>query len=1449
MKLKKSMIIGISAILTFAAIGISSAAWFQISNSQTVSTTGSTAATYFAGGNGTEEDPYIITRPVHMYNLAWLQYNGEFNNNNAPYHFRIGGDGTDYPVITELDMSGYILPPIGTVNQPFIGVFDGNDATITNLQVSNVYGTEEGNIIKKPTKIATSGTLSGVNIVGLFGVVGDYAGAASSYDTSATSIFDLKIKDAEIRSQLQSTLIGVAAGYVNGDVLSNVGIINSTINLPDSSTAYGGMTSNVSDYSVIGYQKADEGKSTLTTSRDTVSIPATDYTDTTAATTGQVAAWGASIDMKSIYGRVLQKYREADNSATFRAGVASGTATQTVTVDNTVSPSVTTKNPVNYTGNPTYYTGSYKKNYNTSTKDKKLEGQYFFKSESRTRYILLSGNSNKYDDDNTTLTVTTNTKNRRSYDGYTFSATAPATNYYKIAFDVPQTSYYVIKATRNGATYYMTDAGDYAGVTTDLNSAESWVFASLGGSGLITSANGTGNLNWYSSRLYTDDYTTARYANFTTNTSTHQIIYSYNGQYVYFTGSNNTSGTAWQLTSDGSADGLAVYEEIIIPAGTYYLQVEDGEIYGTESSSDEGTDWVFSNYSTSSGATTTIKSPVTDTYLYPSTSTVSLNANSRDWTFDGSGHIYYNYGNGYFLGMTGDSILMSTNPSAKATVSFGSTVPAHTVYMGMDKNQNLIMVDNEEDATRWGFSSPSGTTTTIYTYVDDDQYFLSPSTSGVSVSKNSTEIRRQNGYYCYRYNNNNYYYISYVNGNWGTVQNNYTNAANRSSTTQTIYYVETTTSTETKYNQNCENTMNGYYETYMPLSVQGTTTVTTTNESNNTATTTNFAPTDTNTGYLISGGSYGVDRSSSSYDNDDGDIRVSWFKMSDMNHSHNGISSYTTSNRSQVEVITRTQATNDWVRISDDFNKNNTNIASGKAKNCNYGISDITQKITYGKDGLNLQKYLSSRNQLDQTFLEAPKYIYGLHFMDATISINNLAVAEIVHIDEHDYENYQMPRDSIDFKLRETGYINFFAGTYYNNSTSDQNNSFFSLNKIERNETTNAITAIHQISKIYGKDGDQENGYWYLYDDNSDGTIDGYCGPNGETTAPTAGWAQVFDCAWIMQRSDLVMNALYYFEIPVMDGEYALGSVPSTNSSNTAKGAYLMYLDIGASAARVNRTIVLQTITKNTDVYIYPRGIAIIATAAEDVIDYISAAYTLSAGYEGSFGMSKTGNVITSDADTGQTYSATFKGEGVTLEDADSGDTLTPTPESSETFTIHRTTMIDYNRSAKEYGMTVIDDYMDAEGNFDHREVMVRSTTTVDDEHVWGDWTVLDDLGEWATDKYTMTYIETPEMGYAYSYYAADGVELKIEWGLDYEQIDGDERHNYQEITGLTLTINGKTTVADPNDIVVTMVDGQTTYTIRINNTTIQVTIDGDDKTFTPPTIAITPTVVPPNNP
>ena len=40
---------------------------------------GSTEVSYFESGDGSSEKPYVISSPVHLYNLAWLQYLGYFN--------------------------------------------------------------------------------------------------------------------------------------------------------------------------------------------------------------------------------------------------------------------------------------------------------------------------------------------------------------------------------------------------------------------------------------------------------------------------------------------------------------------------------------------------------------------------------------------------------------------------------------------------------------------------------------------------------------------------------------------------------------------------------------------------------------------------------------------------------------------------------------------------------------------------------------------------------------------------------------------------------------------------------------------------------------------------------------------------------------------------------------------------------------------------------------------------------------------------------------------------------------------------------------------------------------------------------------------------------------------------------------------------------------------------
>lgn len=101
---------------------------------------------YFHCGTGTEDDPYVITRPRHLFNLSRLQALGVFSEKN---YFQLGydvmGDGT-YGFFKDdsssefspyLDMSDltYDINSIGNEATPFYGIFDGKGMEIKNLTV------------------------------------------------------------------------------------------------------------------------------------------------------------------------------------------------------------------------------------------------------------------------------------------------------------------------------------------------------------------------------------------------------------------------------------------------------------------------------------------------------------------------------------------------------------------------------------------------------------------------------------------------------------------------------------------------------------------------------------------------------------------------------------------------------------------------------------------------------------------------------------------------------------------------------------------------------------------------------------------------------------------------------------------------------------------------------------------------------------------------------------------------------------------------------------------------------------------------------------------------------------------------------------------------------------------------------------------------------------------
>lgn len=269
--------------------------------SSIINVSGSVHKNYFAYGKGTKDEPYGIDNPVQLYYFSWLQYLGFFNNTDND------GDGfldsfyfelADYIEDGELDMTGYKLPPIGTTENPFIGNFDGNGITISNLTVRNFY-----------TQLSAppSGTddFRGAEIIGFFGVIGSLDSNSNNYNyhTQENQVKNLALKDFTIITQTKNTLVGIVAGYVNGTV-DCVGVIGGKVNIQSTVTgALTEYTNNFSDYSLIGHCTAEYKDSVyvmdVTISKPGISGIYNVVPDMTSD--GEGHGWGGSVKMLDIY--------------------------------------------------------------------------------------------------------------------------------------------------------------------------------------------------------------------------------------------------------------------------------------------------------------------------------------------------------------------------------------------------------------------------------------------------------------------------------------------------------------------------------------------------------------------------------------------------------------------------------------------------------------------------------------------------------------------------------------------------------------------------------------------------------------------------------------------------------------------------------------------------------------------------------------------------------------------------------------------------------------------------------------------------------------------------------------------------------------------------------------------------------------------------------------------
>lgn len=268
---------------------------------------GSIRASYFQSGDGTQANPFEIKKPEQFYNLAWLQYLGRFNEADEN-----GAIPTTYFFLSaDIDMTGYVLPPVGTEKYPFVGNFDGRGNTVTGLEIA------------APTDLPIEEEYESPQIVGAFGVVGTMGDTKDSitidgqdytYSSAANEVKNVTFKGLTVETQTANALIGLAAGYVNGK-LTNVGIqldntLKSNLDIKFNTSPLNAISANLSDHSLVGYTKDVETDTSNTVKH--YQPTAAQGTFTAKGETGDdETTGGGSLELNNLYTRVADIYGES----------------------------------------------------------------------------------------------------------------------------------------------------------------------------------------------------------------------------------------------------------------------------------------------------------------------------------------------------------------------------------------------------------------------------------------------------------------------------------------------------------------------------------------------------------------------------------------------------------------------------------------------------------------------------------------------------------------------------------------------------------------------------------------------------------------------------------------------------------------------------------------------------------------------------------------------------------------------------------------------------------------------------------------------------------------------------------------------------------------------------------------------------------------------------------
>ncbi len=1078
---------------------------------------GSIKGSYFEDGDGSEEHPYIIARPIQLYYLAWLQDIGYFNKEDGQnaghmrqFWFELRNNYTKSGYAQPLpgavtdgifDMTEWNLPPIGTTEFPFVGHFNGNGLVVANLHVTNTFTSSD----KAPKEGEST---IGTQALGFFGVVGSVGTAGTvgslAYDAEDNGVTNIVLHNLTVESAAPAsnqTLVGLAAGYVNAPV-TQIAVSESQITVADTVTGpiAANTNGNESDFGLVGFCTSNY-KEDLNVERVTISLPTYTQNVLYKKTQDEGPGFGGSIKMQTVYDRLVSvfsnnaEYPQYVDKEYWTANEQTGVTTHHTERDETngVNQSIKAYNPTDVDYSYTFSTYS--------------------SSSSTTTYMYLFGEDtivgqNASYPNTSGITKTVETERYKRFTGTAYTISAPVA----VARDGGG---YTIAYTSGGTTYYLNTNGSTISAGTDPYAATAWTLPNSGSTGAIsTTINGT---TYYLRRSNTTTSTTLEVTSQTANTNIwyrngSKFYVTYNSRYYYIRYSGGWGISSTNRTSSVTSLTVADAQQEV----TYYLNINaagTGLTYGTDAAA--ATKWAVEN--------------------------------------------------SYYYTIVNDTVKY-LNATGTTTVSVGNTA-----------------------SSTWTYSNNR-----LYSY--------------------------------YNYSNR---YIRFNNG-W-SLYNSTTYAATFTRTSTTMdewaWVTETTTEASSFTTK----------PTYFALNMSNA-----------------FATNDNNTGYVISGANFKnttASNTSERYPSKSGDIRVSEYNMAFISNSlqngtaynDGGITSSTTNITysatydKRLEILTAVHTTyngttyDGFYRITDtDSNYNTTH---------SYVNSKLSGYTAVLHSTLGLKRYSDARAELSSTFLNSNK-IYGLHFMDAVINKNNTVTIPNAKINGETISNYQVPIDCIDFNVKNRGFLTIFAGTYFTGNT-----SFFSLHEIFRYKETdseviagtkqvNDIKDIKEISKIY-RPLSGTNDYIYLYANGG--------GYSKELTASQiSSLVLAFDMDWMTNPgSDLIPYVVYYFEIPVNGGEFALGSVEGKD------GAYLFYLDIaanGGAAEDKDRTTVAEQFTTKQMTFSVPKGVQLVAgkdsypayTDYNVYSDYLdSVAVKLSAGFTGTVPFSRTSENVFNFTPTG----------------------------------------------------------------------------------------------------------------------------------------------------------------------------------------------------------------------